>query len=197
MKRPMFLAGIVLAMAMSFTACGGSKEEQTQQPVAQQEDVKSENESTEVSEKESEVDAENGAVTPALLIEEVENAVDSSIYPFTSENEVTSKRRVLGVNVREMESYAAYCKTTSGDAQEEYILFVGKANSDTAAEDAKGALEEYIANESESMKNYLSDEGKKLFPNAKCGTKDSWVWAVMIGSADDNQSVIDAIMQKM
>lgn len=139
--------------------------------------------------------ADNSAAENILVSIKKEIGVE---FPFSKSNEVTSKRRVFGVSVSNMKSYAAYEKTTgSGNNKTEYILFVGKAKSKSAAKTAKKSLKAYVKSESESMNSYLSSSGKKIFKGAQVGCKGDSVWAVMLKSKAVNKDVIAVIRRKM
>jgi hypothetical protein len=130
------------------------------------------------------------ATKPSDIISKVKTAVGKKNYPFTKDDSVESKRKVFGVDVSTLESYSAYEKTTgSGSSKVEYILFVGKATSKANAKKAKTALKEYIADESESMQNYLSKAGKTNFKKVQISYSGEWVWCVMLDSSVNKKAV--------
>lgn len=121
-----------------------------------------------------------------------------SQYPFSQSHQVTSKRRVFGVSVSDMASYAAYEKTTgSGSNKTEYILFVGRAKSKSAAKTAKKSLKAYVKSEAQSMDSYLSSSGKKVFKGAKTGYKGDCVWIVMLKSKSANSDAVAVIKDEI
>jgi hypothetical protein len=129
-------------------------------------------------------------VTPKNVASKVKTAVGKSKYPFTSDDSVTSKRKVFGVSVSLLDSYVAYEKTTgSGSSQAEYILFIGKATSKANAKKIKKALKEYVSEESEGMENYLSKQGKKNFKKAQVSYSGKWVWGVVLDSSVSKKAV--------
>jgi hypothetical protein len=120
---------------------------------------------------------------PQDIADEVKTAVGTSNYPFTDDDSVESTRRVFGVDVSLLDSYCAYEKSTgSGSDKAEYILFIGKATSKANAKKAKAALKEYVSEESEGMKNYLSEQGKKNFKKAQISYSGKRVWCVVLDS---------------
>jgi hypothetical protein len=133
------------------------------------------------------------AVTPSDIASKVKSAVGDSNYPFTDDDSVESSRKVFGVDVSLLDSYAAYEKMTgSGSDKAEYILFIGKATSKANARKAKAALKSYVKEESESMQNYLSEAGKKNFKKAQISYSGKWVWCVVL-SADVDKKAVKAI----
>lgn len=128
------------------------------------------------------------------VVASMKKKIGSSKFPFSSSNAISSSRRVFGVTVSDMDSYQAYEKTTgSGSDKVEYIVFVGKAKSKSAAKSAKSSLKKYIKNESESMSSYLSSTGKKVFKGAQIGYKKEYVWAVMLKSKSVNKDAVKAV----
>jgi hypothetical protein len=130
------------------------------------------------------------ATTPSDIVSKVKSAVGKSAYPFSSSDKVESSRRVFGVDVSLLDSYSAYEKTTgTGSDKAEYILFVGKATSKSNAKKAKTALKSYVSNESDSMQNYLSKDGKTNFKKAQISYSGKWVWCVVLKSSVDKKAV--------
>jgi hypothetical protein len=122
-----------------------------------------------------------------------------SSYPFTSKDRKTSERMIFGIMATRLESYAAYEKISgSGSSTKEYFLFIGQASSVENAKRNLASLKRYVSRENESMGNYLSDEGRKLFQNAQVGRKGKWCWIVMVNpSAAANKKAVKAIKKKM
>jgi hypothetical protein len=130
--------------------------------------------------------------TPASVIDAIKDNVSS--YPFEDSDEITSRRRVFGVSVKKLSSFKAYQKTTGkGNDTCEYMLFVGRAKSSAKARSAIKSLKNYVKNEKENMDNYLSSEGKSVFSNARAGRKGKWIWVLVVGSKDANDSASKAI----
>lgn len=128
------------------------------------------------------------------VVSSMKKKLGSSKFPFSTTNAVTSSRRVFGVTVSDMDSYKAYEKTTgSGSNKVEYIVFVGKAKSKSAAKSAKDSLKKYIKSESSSMSSYLSSTGKKVFKDVQIGYKKEYVWAVMLKSKSVNKDAVKAL----
>lgn len=129
-------------------------------------------------------------VTPKKIASKVKTAVGKSNYPFTSDDSVTSKRKVFGASVSMLDSYVAYEKTTgSGSNKSEYILFIGEATSKANAKKVKETLKDYVSEESESMENYLSKQGKKNFKKAQVSYSGKWVWCVVLDSSVSKKAV--------
>ncbi len=138
------------------------------------------------------VPAQAGSVTPGSMIDNIKDEVSS--FPFSDSDEIISKRRVLGVKVKNLSSYKAFQKTTgSKDSSSEYILFVGKAKSSAKAKTSLSALKKYVKSEKENMENYLSASGKDIFKNARAGRSGKWIWVLMTGSKDNNDQASKAI----
>lgn len=125
-------------------------------------------------------------LTAQTVIEGIKEEV--SDFPFEDEDEIVSKRRVLGVKVKNLKCYKAYQKTTGTRDACEYILFVGRAKSSAKAKKSLAVLKKYVKAEKKNMENYLSAEGKEIFSKAKAGRMGKWFWVSVIGSSDDNKA---------
>ena len=75
------------------------------------------------------------------VVSAVKKEVGSTNYPFDTEGEKGDE--VMGVDTSTLNSYFADTKIEE-DSKKEYILFVGKANSDKEAENAAKKLNRYL-----------------------------------------------------
>lgn len=113
-------------------------------------------------------------------------------FPFSKDDKITSKTRVMGVSSKYYSEVYAASKTTGGRKQSQYNIFIAKAKSKKDIKKIKSALENYLENEEDSMSSYLSDTGKKLYKNAKIASKGNYVYLVMIDT-DSNKKATKAI----
>jgi hypothetical protein len=135
---------------------------------------------------------------PSSLASVVAKSVGKS-YPFTAKDMKTSKRMIFGIMAAKLDSYAAYEKVSgSGSSTKEYFLFIGQASSTENAKKSVSSLKKYVSRENESMGNYLSAEGKKLFQSVQIGRKGKWCWMVMVSpSRSVNKKAVKSIKKKM
>jgi hypothetical protein len=134
--------------------------------------------------------------TPASAYAAVKKAYGSS-FPLTSKNRIKGKKRIMGVKISDCSSYYAASKTTGGsNSQKEYAIFICKAKSTAKAKKIKTSLANYLKNEEQSMSNYLSATGKKLFKNAKTGRIGKYVYLVMIDT-NKNTKAVNAIKKTL
>ena len=132
--------------------------------------------------------APTGKKTPAAAYAAVKKAYGKSM-PLSSKNRIKGKKRIMGVKTADCESYYACLKIKGGkDSQSEYAIFICKAKSDKV-KTISSALKKYLKNEQQSMNNYLSPTGKKLFKNAKVGTVGQFVYLVMLDTAGNKKAV--------
>lgn len=133
--------------------------------------------------------AQIASKTPASAYAAVKKAYGNS-FPLTSKNRIKGKKRIMGVKVADCSSYYAASKITGGSNNQcEYAIFICKAKSTAKAKKIKTSLNNYISNEEQSMANYLSAKGKKLFKNAKVGRIGKYVYLVMIDTSKNAKAV--------
>ena len=111
-------------------------------------------------------------------------------FVLTSKNRIKSKTRVMGVRTSYMKNYYA-ASVTKGKkkSQAKYSIFICEAKNKKDVSKIKNALNDYIENEEISMSSYLSSSGKKLYKNAKVGTKGKYVYLVMLDTAKNTKAV--------
>ena len=127
--------------------------------------------------------------TPDAAYSAVKKAYGSSM-PLSAKNRITGKKRIMGVKTADCESYFAALKIKGGkNAQSEYAIFICKAKSKAKVKTIVANLKTYLKNEQQSMNNYLSPTGKKLFKNAKVGTVGQFVYLVMLDTAANKKAV--------
>ena len=132
------------------------------------------------------------ASVPAQAYVAVKNAYGKS-FPLSSKNRVKGKKRVFGVKTSLLSSYYAATKTVGRkNAKAEYLIMIAKPKKSEDVKKVKTALTKFKKNEESSMKNYLSEKGKKLFKNCKIGSYKGYVYIVMIDTSS-NKKAINAI----
>ncbi len=111
-------------------------------------------------------------------------------FPLTSKNKIKSKTRVMGVRTSYMKNYYAASATKGkGKSQAKYTVFICEAKNKSNVNKIKSALEDYVENEEISMSSYLSKTGKKLYKNAKVGTKGKYVYLVMLDTSKNTKAI--------
>ncbi|MBQ9516783.1 MAG: DUF4358 domain-containing protein [Eubacterium sp.] len=131
------------------------------------------------------------ASKPAQAYVAVQKAYGKS-FPLSSKNRVKGKKRVFGVKTSTLSSYYAASKMVGSKTKAEYLIMIAKPAKGTSVKTVKSQLTKYKNNEEASMKNYLSDKGKKLFKNCKVGSTNGYVYIVMIDT-NANKKAINAI----
>lgn len=76
-----------------------------------------------------------------------------------------------------------------GSSKQKYMLYVVQAKSSKDVKTIKSRLNSYVKNEQRSMNNYLSSTGKKLYKNAKVGSKGKYVYFVMLDTSSNKKAV--------
>lgn len=138
-----------------------------------------------------------GTNNAATMDQGVEKSLGKD-YPFSSQNEVTSSRRLFGITARKLKSYKAYEKVQgSGSNRVKYMYFVGYISDSKDVSSVKKDLKQYILNEANSMESYLGPSGKKMFKNVRYGSKGNWVWALVLKDSATNKKAEKAIKQKI
>ena len=111
-------------------------------------------------------------------------------FPLSSKKRVKGKKRVFGVKTADLKSYYAASKISGKkDAKAEYLIMVAEVKDKDNVKKIKGQLNKFKRNEESSMKNYLSDKGKKLFKNCKVGSVGSYVYIVMIDTSANKKAI--------
>lgn len=125
--------------------------------------------------------------TPAKVYTAVKKAYGKK-FPL-SQNAKNLNPKAFGISKKKYSSYYAKYK---GNNKSKYMIFIAKANKMSDARSMKKSLENYLNVESRSMNNYLSANGKKLYKNAKVGSKGKYVYLVMLDT-NSNKKAVNAI----
>lgn len=125
-------------------------------------------------------------VSPSTVYTAVKKAYSKN-FPLDSNSKVLSSSSV-GVSKKDYSSYYGRYKGT----KTKYLIFIAKANDSSSAKKIKSQLNNYVKTESKSMENYLTSQGKKLYKNAKVGSKGNYVYLVMLDT-QSNKKAVDAI----